>query len=167
MRNRGFLKFFIVLSLLFPAFSTMAGENDDVWPWPWGTECPFNWEDFDGKWAPEENKNLQSYVFELLSEGNGYRYFNIKRYNEAGEMIARGTGYSAPHQKIVRAALWEENGNGYWAIVRSYSKDQQKGCHESKSVTALTIRPFDRKALEADKHFVIQRVNDDDGPVQK
>lgn len=140
-------------------------KKDDIWPWPWGTECPFNWTDIEGRWELVGESLKNYFEFEVLSvTEEGSRYFEIRRYDENGVLFSIGNGYSNPGEKIVRAAMYQykegkERGEVYWVIVRWYKKDKETSCRSKSQVTAITIRPqLDREDNQS--HYVIHKVND-------
>lgn len=115
------------------------------WPWPWGSECPFPWEDISGSWMISElGEEIQ---FEVLSSTHqGERFLKITHLDRNGGTLAVGYGYGPAARKVITASM-AYNVNGityhYWLLIRAYShKDQfASSCQATQRVTAITFRP--------------------------
>lgn len=162
--NRIFLFFvcgFFVLNSAFAAGFTPQGD-DDIPPFPWGTECPFPWSDVDGFWLSEGNSIEDIWEFrQTTTLENGTHLFEIYRYNEAGDVLAFGRGVAASSERIIRAAMVKMNSKRtqrYYAIMRTYVEDMSKySCVMENMVTVLTLRPFNAPSGKKDAHYIIRK----------
>jgi len=143
-----------------------SGLTGDVWPWPWGTECPFPWENIEGAWQVKDSVYLTYFVFKVIyeDEKDGSRHYEIFRYNRDRELIAFGRGIAPKGKRIIRAAMHTVGLNtagSYWAIVRAYVKQNENSCSMDSIVTAITIRPI-KGSPEMDVHYRVEKVKWDD-----
>ncbi|MCB0342893.1 MAG: hypothetical protein H6626_12570 [Pseudobdellovibrionaceae bacterium] len=135
---------------------------EDTLPWPWGTECPFPWQDIEGMWKMRSNVEGSYFEFTVISElEDGSRVFEVTHYNEDFEIIAAGRGLAPSGKRIVRAAMhspeeYKGRPYSYWAIVRSYERTNDYGCG-GDLVTAVTFRPVEQ-AEGVDHHYILEKV---------
>lgn len=155
-----------------PDYDTFG--DDDVLPWPWGTECPFPWDDIEGVWkaskpaASSEGEKFKGpgillntyYEFEVTNMSTyETKLVQITKFNEKGQVIGTGRGYSHPHQKIVRAVIVAAQGvnmANHRVIVRAYKQNTTLSCG-SELVTVLTTRSMTNKT-SSDRHYVLKKV---------
>lgn len=155
-----------------PDYDTFG--DDDVLPWPWGTECPFPWGHIEGIWkaskpatSGEAGKNkgpgifLQSYYEFKVTSMSTYdsKLVEITKYDENGQVIGTGRGYSHPDQRIVRAVIVAAPGvnmANHRVIVRAYKQNTTLSCG-SELVTVLTTRSMTNKT-SSDRHYVLKKV---------
>lgn len=147
--------------------------DDDVLPWPWGTECPFPWEHIEGVWktsrpaAYKKGANGSSrlalqvfYEFKVTNmRSSESKLVEITKYDSDGQVVGTGRGYSHPNQKIVRAVIIANQGvemANHRVIVRAYKQKSTLSCG-SELVTVLTTRSMDNQS-SSDRHYVLKKV---------
>lgn len=147
----------------------VLGEDDHL-PWPWGTECPFPWDNIIGVWKtskPQVQNDetplpVTPYFYEFKVNGEtstGSKIVEIIKYNDLGEIVGNGRGYSHPEQKIVRAVILAAPGvemANHRVIVRAYRQNSTLSCG-SELVTVLTTRSMSGQR-STDIHFVLKKV---------
>ncbi|MCB0411139.1 MAG: hypothetical protein KDD22_01350 [Bdellovibrionales bacterium] len=167
MRGNNIFKILTLGALIFLGGMGSRSFADDVLPWPWGTECPFPWANFSGEWRVSQVDGLgmlaDSFEFNVLGtsgEGDRNYYFEIKRWNREGELVARGRGFALEKTRIIRAALISQEADGssnsYWAIVRGYQSKKSSYCRNDITMV-LTLRPIEGSD-QKDSHYVIEKV---------
>lgn len=137
--------------------------NGEPLPWPWGTECPFPWNNIEGLWKAQtpEKRNTPSvesyYEFRIINKWNsGTRVFEVKKYSETGILLGEGKGYAPQGQKIVRAIVLGVDGMdipNHRVIVRAYREVSASACGENL-VTVLTARPMSDNEDE-EIHYIL------------
>ena len=136
--------------------------GDDLFPWPWGSECPFPWRDINGTWKVIGPKgayyNGHILIFDVQTEDEkSVKFLEIDQYSSTGAFYAGGHGYSEKNKRIVKGILKTDVGNkNYVVMVRSYSKDQ-KTCRGSDLVTAVTFCPVRGKRCMDDSNYILER----------
>lgn len=145
-----------------PKTDLPSGGGDHL-PWPWGTECPFPWNNIEGVWkAQKPNKRNSTtvegyYEFNIVSEWeNGTHVFEVKKYSEDGGLIGEGRGYAPKDQKIVRAIVLSPEKMdlpNHRVIVRAYKEVATSACGKNL-VTVLTARPMSN-SKEEEIHYVL------------
>lgn len=184
MRLKIFFALVVFALTVGMSFQTLAGPyqpttgEDEVLPWPWGTECPFPWGMIEGEWrvtgldretAPEAPDHFEFKVTYVAWDGT--HHFEISRYSEDGRLLAFGRGVSPYSHKIIRAAMIEVSDDGtsgrkYWAIVRAYQTDQESSCGKELT-TVITLRPINMQEQTEDIHFVIEKMEANDSRQQR
>ncbi|MCB0351597.1 MAG: hypothetical protein KDD38_10465 [Bdellovibrionales bacterium] len=154
----------ILLSL--PSFGSSSFDTmgDDLFPWPWGTECPFPWSDISGLYKVQSKEGGQFsrhyLVFDVSdSSREDLKFLTIRQYDRNGVLYAGGRGYSQKDQRVVRGVLSPENGDpDYAVIVRSYVKDTGAVCRGENLVTAATFCPLRGKKCMEDSNYVLEKM---------
>ncbi|MCB0420283.1 MAG: hypothetical protein KDD61_04770 [Bdellovibrionales bacterium] len=142
------LRLFLLIGLMFVSLTSITSyaqpKDDDIWPWPWGSECPFPWNDIEGLWRIKNKQNAGYFRFELTKTDHSEGFLvRIDHIDMDGNVTASGSGFASYSQKIVRAALHStvaEGKKSYWVIVRAYEMDKNVGCSGSVQ-TVVTLRP--------------------------
>jgi hypothetical protein len=142
--------------------------GDDLFPWPWGTECPFPWKDIDGLYIVDTNVDERPYdghyiVFNVETEEDDGRikYLDIRQYNRRGEQYARGRGYSQKDQRIVKGVLkTDASGREYTVMVRSYVSNKRLSCKKGDLVTAITFCPLRGKKCLENANYTLRRATE-------
>lgn len=157
------MKKLLIVILLGLAMPLLAGsrdsdvKGDDLFPWPWGTECPFPWAEISGSYILK-SQTPSAYaghylIFEVNHEArDGLKFLNISQYDKFGRLFASGRGYSQKDQRIVKGILKSKaSGREYVAMVRSYVKEKKLSCTQGQNlVTAVTFCPLrSKKCLES------------------
>lgn len=161
-----FLSFCAFTLLVFSSLGVSAQDTkgDDLFPWPWGTECPFPWQEISGSYQVQ-SKDRGIYSWHFLSfevndsKREDLKFLKITQYDHRGIIQAEGRGYSKKDQRVVRGVLTPVDGSSdYAVIVRSYVKDTKKLCRGDNLVTAATFCPLrGRKCLE-DSNYVLEKI---------
>ncbi len=152
--------------------------EDDVLPWPWGTECPFPWGNIEGVWKASKPSIVEESSERRYFGGVPVRFFyefkvtdmaayesklvQITKYDEEGQVIGTGRGYSHPHQKIVRAVIVAAQGvnmANHRVIIRAYKQKLTLSCG-NELVTVLTTRGMDNEK-SSDRHYVLKKIPSD------
>ncbi|OFZ15471.1 MAG: hypothetical protein A2Z20_12325 [Bdellovibrionales bacterium RBG_16_40_8] len=155
----------ILLGAILPTLSS-AGEikslGDDLFPWPWGTECPFPWKEIEGQYTIQSDSpeifSGNNLVFDVVKQGrDDLKFLKITQFDSRGILYASGDGYSQKDQRIVKGILRVENSNyEYYIIVRSYVKDKRNNCDSGQLVTAVTFSPLHGKPC-MDSSYVLEK----------
>ncbi len=166
-------KFIITLGLAFVfAISAFAGgrvnpAGDDLFPWPWGTECPFPWKEIEGGYYV---RAMQSgpysghlMYFEVKKSSNSsVKYLNVTQYNRNGFVFARGKASSEKGEKILKGVMrTEDSDRDFVIMVRSYEGSKAAACDENHVVTAITFCPMrGRDKCMNNANYVLERLGD-------
>ena len=154
-------------STLYNNSSEVLGDGDAL-PWPWGSECPFPWDEIEGMWkatSPDQMgrqfaPSLGYYQFEVVSVWvSGTRVVEVTKYSPEGEIIGKGRGYAPEGQRILRAVILTSEGlnlPNHRVIVRSYNESATASC-SSSLVTVLTARPMSDDRTQ-ETHFILTKV---------
>lgn len=156
------------LALTF-AISALAGgdidpKGDDLFPWPWGTECPFPWKEIEGGYyvrsIPSGPYNGHLMYFEVKKNSNAsIRYLNVTQYNRNGFVFARGKARAEKDQKIVTGVMrTEESGREYIIMVRTYENSKTAACRANDMVTAITYCPMRGRKCMNDANYVLEKL---------
>lgn len=141
--------------------------GDDLFPWPWGTECPFPWREIGGGYVIHGVGPYNGHFidFELASAAaDDMQFLKIKQYDKWGTIFAEGKVYSSREQRIVRGILRTVKSQKDMAIiVRSYVKDTQKSCFSKQAVhlvKAITFCPMRgrQKCLE-NANYTLEKID--------
>jgi hypothetical protein len=155
-----------VLALGLLATSITAQAKDDLFPWPWGTECPFPWQEIEGSYLVHGPKggpyNRHVVSFEVIEQQqSGKKHLLVKQFDRRGYMVASGKAYSQKDQRIVRGILKsEETGRNYVVMVRTYAKGDNKSCRSADLATAITFCPLRGKKCMEDSNYVLELLGD-------
>lgn len=137
-------------------------EAGDLVPWPWGTECPFPWNQVDGSWevkgrfgARYDRHRLEFESAEDVAAGVKLLYIN--HYNQRNKLVGQGVGYSNKENKIIKAVMTDVTGvtSGYQIIVRSYAEVKGQSCRNGKLSVAVTFCPRRSKRCQDDQHYLL------------
>lgn len=135
---------------------------DEIWPWPWGSECPFNWNDFEGHWMRNDGVAIEHFKFKVIEEDiDGTRYLEVTHVGQENRLLGHGTAYAPRGGKIARGPLYVsgegEKSDRYWVIIRFYKKAPAKSCRPENEVLAVTLRKnlYDE---EGEQSFTIEKV---------
>lgn len=170
---KNFLVGLIICLVTSYSFAGARGSSDvlgdDLFPWPWGTECPFPWRDIGGEYVVLGANGAGSYNghfinFELVSKDvDDIQFLKIQQYTRKGVKFAEGKVYSSKDQRIVRGILRTvKTGKELTIIVRSYVKDAQKSCKSTEVknlVTAVTFCPLRGKKCLEDANYTLQKLD--------
>jgi hypothetical protein len=163
-------KFIITLGLAMTfAISAFAGERidpkgDDLFPWPWGTECPFPWKEIEGGYYVRAAKTAQYsghlMYFEVKKSNNAsMRYLNVTQYNRNGFIYARGKASAEKDQRIVKGVMrTEETGREFVVMVRTYENSKTSACRANDMVTAITYCPMRGRKCMDDANYVLEKL---------
>lgn len=142
------------------------GFGDDVFPWPWGTECPFPWAEIEGAYKVRGFAGRGQYTgyfihFERTQAANqNFEVLQIKQFGRRGQLIAKGQVYSSRDQRIVKGILRSVTDNHeFVVIVRSYMKDRQATCQPADLVTAITFCPLRGRRCLADSNYTLEKLH--------
>jgi len=155
----------ILLALLLVGGLSAAAKDvcteGDALPWPWGTECPFPWENIEGNWQVSNDETGDTFSFQILKVDKvGRRTFEIKRYDVDNVLIAQGKGVATKRRKILRAflsSIHEPKKKNYWALIRAYNEVEGFSCDANHMAVVITLRTTRPKTCEKDAHFVIRK----------
>lgn len=142
-----------------------GGDGDDLFPWPWGTECPFPWQDIDGEYMVR-SANSGPYTGHMLSikmlkkDGSNVEFLTISEYNRQGEHIAYGRGYAQQNDRIVKGLITsDDGGRTYTVMIRTYVKGGKAACGSNPNlVTAITFCPLRGKKCMTDSNYLLERM---------
>lgn len=164
----------LLLALTIWFLAPLNVQSDEVLPWPWGSECPFPWSDIQGQWTMSEfeGRGVMSDYFQFIvigSSSDGTHYFQIKRFDPLGNLVATGKGFGVQETRIVRAAMTDVNPSAassqsgtarYWAIVRGYESDQSSSSHVCRNdlTVVVTLRPIGSLSMDEDVHYIVQKI---------
>jgi hypothetical protein len=134
----------------------------DVFPWPWGSECPFPWREIEGTWMVkgEDNSffNGNSLTFDVKKEDDGVKVLEIAQFDREANLRARGNGFSEKDKRVVKGIMTsEQTGKNYTVMVRSYSK-KSKSCRSTDLVSAITFCPLRGKKCLQDSNYVLEKI---------
>lgn len=144
-------------------------KGDDLFPWPWGTECPFPWQEINGTYVVHSAEPTpyrgHFMVFRVLkNKSANSNHLRVGHYDRRGWMLAEGYGYSENDQRIVRAVLKPVSaraGGESFVMVRSYLKDQSvglaAGC-KGEQVTAITFCTIKDSGCYQDSNHILEKV---------
>ncbi len=160
------LMLFAVMLLSLPSFASSQYDTkgDDLFPWPWGSECPFPWKEINGRYRVQAKGSgiySRHYLVFEVSEGfsEGIKFIKIWQFDSEGALYAEGRGYSKNDQRVVRGLLAEvETGKEYSVIVRSYERDSKNTCLNGDLVTAVTFCPLRGKKCLEDSNYVLEKM---------
>jgi len=158
---------FILVSLMgaavWAAKPNSFGGDDDLFPWPWGTECPFPWQDIKGTYlvrsakpAPHSGHFLKVSVDQ---KNDSIEFLNITEYDENGQLYAKGKGYAQQNERIVKGLLYQAaSGTSFTVMVRSYAENKSPQCL-GDLVTAVTFCPLRGKKCTSETSYLLQPVD--------
>jgi hypothetical protein len=162
-------KFFVILMMLTLSVSAFAGGNEtkggDLFPWPWGTECPFPWKEIEGTYTVHSVVkglpfNGHIVTFRTQKSDEDVRYLTVTQSDRRGYIYATGKAYSQKDQRIVKGVLkTEADGSEYVVMVRSYTTKKEASCRNSDTVTAITFCPLRGRKCMTDSNYVLEKVN--------
>jgi hypothetical protein len=139
--------------------------GDDVFPWPWGSECPFPWAEIEGTYKIRGMGGRGPYSghyvsFEAIeSKVQNVKLLSIMQYDRRGQLYSKGQVYSSRDQRIVKGILRNiKNNDEYTVIVRSYVKDRTSTCRDSALVTAVTFCPLRGRRCLNDANYTLERL---------
>ena len=163
----------LIGAIVAPATGTTIIDTtgDDLFPWPWGTECPFPWSKIEGLYQVKAGKNssYKGHVIELTvssEEGDGSRELEIVQYDSSGDLHAEGVGYADEDGLIVKGYMdRERDEKGYKVFVRTYISNttkqvtnRVKNCRDRKTVTAITFCPLRGKKCMETENYVLEKL---------
>jgi hypothetical protein len=138
--------------------------DGEIWPWPWGAECPFHWDGFEGDWKLSGKDSPYYFRFYYITKPkNGVRYLKVEQYNSQGFLLAEGTGQALAQDKIIRAAMFDVGGDrleGTWVFIRVYPEAGSTVCGE-REVTAITLKNRQPEGV-VQAHYLIEKVKEED-----
>jgi len=141
--------------------------GDDLFPWPWGTECPFPWEEIKGLYRVKAmasgpyNGHYMEFNVKRDDSHDGLAFLEISQFDRNGKIYAHGAGYSQKDERIVRGVLKEDaTGREYAVMVRTYRKNENASCSTGGLVTAITFCTLRSKKCMTDLNYVL--VSDED-----
>jgi hypothetical protein len=162
-------KFILILLASLIGASVWAGSaksfdgDDDLFPWPWGSECPFPWQKIQGTYVVKALKtgahagHILKVSAQEKKDQSGIQFLSIEEYGREG-FYASGQGYAQENERIVKGILKEENNDkSYTVMVRSYAKEQHGNCN-SGLVTAITFCPLRGKKCMTDSNYILERM---------
>lgn len=162
-RMRSIFLIGLILAILSPISAYSQPKNDDIWPWPWGTECPFPWNDIEGLWRIKDKPDAGYFRFALTKTSHSEGFLvKVEHLDANGDVTAVGSGFTSYSQKIVRAAMHSKipgRTTSYWVIVRAYEMDKNVGCAGSVQ-TVVTLRPI-KSGKSWDLNYEIEQVQFD------
>jgi hypothetical protein len=137
-------------------------------PFPWGSEIPFPWHNFEGLWYVEDSGWRNYFSFEIISTNEtGTRYFRVRHYDGAGNILGEGTGVAPAKQKVVRAPLTEsfddcpccatQDPFRYWVILRAF-EEKDKWTKKVSTRSYITLLPFNVSDWKKGDHYEIKKV---------
>ncbi len=167
--KRFLISTWVLLAILLHSFagaSPKPTKDGEIFPWPWGLECPFPWSEIPGYWQLE-SKTHQGY-FEFIVSGktaSGGYILEVTEYSLDGEAKASGWSYSEGTERHIQVAMQSmddrSNSAPFWAIVRTFADGGKKSqaCNKaSRMVIVLTIRPLAENTADRDSHYVIKKL---------
>ena len=139
-------------------------DKGDNFPWPWGSECPFPWQEIEGAYevadGPKDGRYLGHFVVfdEIQEDRQGLKFMRVTQYDSRGFMVGEGTGFSQKDKRVVRGILTPvQEGPRYTVLVRSYAKRQGASCRRPEDlVTAITFCPLFGRRCMLDSNYVLE-----------
>lgn len=137
------------------------GGDGAPWPFTWGKECPFPWDDIEGTWKVVGSKtgpnNGDKLVFTAEEDvANGELLF-VEHYNSKGALIGRGTGYADTTNKVTKSVMTGQKiEDRYKLLVRSYSALKSNIC-SNRQVMAVTFCPIRGKKCMETSNYTLSR----------
>ena len=160
--------FWLATLVFFTSSTSLAIEGGDGAPWPfdWGSECPFPWNQIEGAWkvqgtlkSPHSGDILEFTLDEDVSSGH---LLIVEHFDKEGQIVGRGTGYSDKTNRVTKAimtGLNKKEGQRYRLLVRSYAAlKATTGCFsKAQKVMAVTFCPLRGKKCLETANYTLKR----------
>ena len=138
-----------------------GGGDGAPWPFTWGKECPFPWDDIEGDWTvvgskagPNTGHKLVFTAEENVADG---KLLFVEHYDLQGQLLARGTGYADTTNKVTKSIMsGVQAGEKYRLLVRSYSALKSNVCSR-RQVMAVTFCPVRGKKCMETSNYTLSR----------
>ncbi len=141
-----------------------GGDGDDLFPWPWGSECPFPWQEIRGQYVVRSQKPgpySGHYLTISVSQkdSSDIEFLDIKEFDRNGALYASGQGFAQVNDRIVKGLLTnEDSGRTFTVMVRTYVKDKHSACTGKNLVTAITFCPLRGKKCQSQPNYLLERM---------
>lgn len=162
-------KLILPLVALFIAIGVSAksyeeGGDGAPWPFTWGQECPFPWNQVEGEWrvdgslrAPYSGHRL---LFTVDQDVTGGQLLYVDHYDAKGDQVGEGTAFADKANRITRASMTsldKTERQKYRLLVRSYSTLKSNRCLKSSRVLAVTFCPVRGKKCLETANYTLKR----------
>jgi hypothetical protein len=140
------------------------GGGDDLFPWPWGSECPFPWQEIKGRYMVKSLGRgvLSGHMLEISvvqKDGSDLEFLEIQEFDRAGNLYAKGEGYAQPNERVVKGILNNERTErSSLVMIRTYVKDQKSECSARNLVTAVTFCPLRGRKCQSEPNYLLERM---------
>lgn len=172
---RKFLMVIIFSALSVCAFAgngDATPTGDDLFPWPWGTECPFPWHEIEGRYRVLAQKG-QPYAGHLMTfrvindTGLEAPYLMVTQYDRSSRIFATGRGRAQPEDtRIVRAAMSPTRQHDRYSVVvrvydgvKAHSIGGSSMCMQRDLVPAVTFCPYRGRRCMIDSNYILQKID--------
>lgn len=148
-----------------------AAEPMDRFPWDWGTECPFPWEQVDGLY---EVRSLYTFKIHsgkrlrLVSGKSGFdsHMLRVFQFDNKGVLEAAGVASASSADRILQVRMQTQSKSRYQyrIMIRAYLEDFQselKGssdCQKQRKVMTATFCPQYSLSCAVDENYVLLKV---------
>lgn len=153
--------------------------NVDRWPWAWGTECPFPWNQIDGTWVVQsidQSGPNHGHSLRITSGSRGSsasKFLSVEHFDKRGKLVAAGssTGRSSKSDRVMDVGLvrLQSPYTSYKVLLRSYllkteilsgAAPDYNTCSSQKTVMTVTFCPLrGRKCLEDSNYLLDNATN--------
>jgi hypothetical protein len=145
--------------------TSAGGGGDDLFPWPWGSECPFPWQEIQGRYVVRAQKAGGTYNGHFLDitvsdkEDSNLEFLSITEYDRNGVVYASGQGYAQATDRVVKGLLVNEASNREFTVmIRTYVREKSSVCSGANLVTAVTFCPLRGKKCQGETNYLLERM---------
>jgi hypothetical protein len=144
-----------------PSDGVIKPKGDDLFPWPWGSECVFPWANIEGSYVVKAVSPglFDGHYIVLEVTGKNESLQNsliITQFDSWGRLYARGRGFNQKNARLVDGALTPINhGPKYVVIIRSYPEVVSTSCTKRNQITAISFCPsLEPKCMETSNYIL-------------